>query len=146
MSRAWRLSGQTAFESDLLESLSLLVLRAGLRGSSAASLISPEELDEASRAVKALLTKFLEAYQASLPGSSGGTIQLSTREHTVFNALRSALIADWDGLEGLLEAALRWVAQPDPSPADREIEFLRRIEAIVASDLHSWYGRLRGAM
>lgn len=147
MSRAWRLSGQTAFEGDLLEALSLLVLRAGLRGSKAAELITREELAAASRAVNDLLVKFLGAYQASLPGArAGAAVCLSTREHTLFRALRSALIADWDVVEGLLEESVRWLARPDPSPDDPAVGFLRRVEAIVASDLHSWYGRLRGSV
>lgn len=145
MSRAWRLSGQTAFESELLEALSLLLLRAGLRTAKAAELITREELDDAASVVKGLLAKFLETYRSSLPGGSPGSVSLSAREHAVFRALKSALLSDWDSLEGLLQGALHWLARPELAPGVRELDFLRRFEVIVASDLHSWYSRLRGA-
>lgn len=143
MSRAWRLSGQTAFESDVLEALSLLLLRSDLGEGPEAELIEPEELEKASRLVKDLLSKFLRI----APGGDGvpDAASLTTREFTLWKALERSLLVERDEMCRLLEGALDWLAEPRRTLRDPGAAFLRRLQAIVASDLHSWFARLRGA-
>lgn len=144
MSRTWRLSQQTEFESELVEALSLLLLDACLEGTEAARLIPREDLKGAKDAVQGLLEKFLSAYLASSGGEPGSNLQLTTRELTVWNAVRRSLIRDWISFRELLESAISWIARSRHSQSDLELDFLRRVEVVVASDLHSWYTRLRG--
>lgn len=143
MSRAWRLSGQTAFESDVLEALSLLLLRSDLGEGPEAGLFEAEELEKASRSLKDLLSKFLRV----APGGDGNRspASLSTREFTLWKALERSLLVEKSELCRQLEGGLAWLDEPRRTLQDPGAVFLRKMQAIVANDLHSWFARLRGS-
>lgn len=143
MSRAWRLSGQTAFESDVLEALSLILLHSDLGEGPEAALIEPAELEKASRSVSDLLSRFLRV----APGGEGdqAATSLTTREFTLWKALERSLLVEKSEISLQLEGALEWVAEPRRTLRDPGAMFLRKLQAIVASDLHSWFARLRGS-
>src|SRR5579883_2389947 len=128
MSRAWRLSGQTALESDVLDALSLLLLRSDLGEGPEAALIEPDELEKASHSVKELLSRFLRV----APGGDGGpgAASLTTREFTLWKALERSLLVEKDEIFRQLEGALDWLDEPRHSLQAPGGVFLRKLQAI----------------
>jgi hypothetical protein len=128
----------------VLEALSLLLLRSDLGEGPEAELIEPEELEKASNSVKDLLSTFLRV----APGGNGGqdAASLTTREFTLWKALERSLLVEKSEIRRQLKGALDWLAEPRRTLRDPRAVFLRKLQAIVANDLHSWFARLRGSL